>query len=36
MSQIKGKEIPVQAHYRPWGFQEIEAPTFQAIDTWKW
>jgi len=20
--------IPVQAYYRPWGFQEVEAPRF--------
>jgi len=36
MSKVKGKEILVQAYYRPWGFQEFEAPTFQALNMWKW
>ena len=26
--RVKGKVIPVQAYYRPLGFQEVEAPRF--------
>jgi len=29
--KVKGKTIPVQAYYRPWGFQELEAPRFLDI-----
>jgi hypothetical protein len=25
----RGKEIPLQAHFRPWGFQQVEAPRFR-------
>ena len=31
LQQIKGKAIPVQAYYRPKGFQKAEAPRFQDI-----
>ena len=30
---FKGKAIPVQAYYRPRGFQELEAPIFR--DSWQ-
>jgi hypothetical protein len=32
INSLKGKAIPVQAYYRPRGFQEVEAPIFQ--DSW--
>ena len=25
---VKGKAIPLQVYYRPYGFQEVEAPRF--------
>jgi hypothetical protein len=32
-----GKVNVKQSHYRPWGFQEVEAPRFfKTIVTWRW
>jgi hypothetical protein len=31
--ELKGKGIPVEASYRPIGFQKFEAPRFLTIGT---
>jgi len=32
---VMAEAIPVRTYYRPWGFQEVEAPSFWG-KVWMW